>query len=159
MIVFSGAVSDEIQAKTMNRRNRSAFKICAVGMGSVIIVGGVAYFLLDGDMKEWLILSGLAIIVILLQLWNPRKKLPFRWIYDITIDTEKIIVECPIWPKPLQKPIKKIKKVLDVGDCYYIIYADINNSIICQKDLLKEGTIQEFEELFSGKIVKEQTKK
>ena len=98
-------------------------------------------------------MSGVLIGVTLLQLWNPRKKLPFRWEYHITIDEEKIVQESPLWPKPVEKPIKKIKKVLDYEDCYYVIYGDMNNCIVCQKDLLTEGTIEEFEALFQGKII------
>ena len=91
-------------------------------------------------------------MVMMLQLWTPRKKLPFRWEYHITIDEEKIVVETPLWSKPLQKPIKKIKKVLDYEDVYYIIYGDMSNSIVCQKDLLEQGSIEEFKELFKDKI-------
>lgn len=104
------------------------------------------------SIKEWCLLSGILIALTLLQLWNPRKKLPFRWEYHITIDEEKIIQESPLWRKPVEKSIKKIKKVLDYGDVYYIIYGDMNNSIVCQKDLLVQGSIEEFKVLFKDKI-------
>ena len=157
MIVFSGVVSDEIQAKTMKMRHQSFFRLYAISSGVIIIINGILWFLFWREsIQEWIILSGaLLAVVILLGLWNPRKKLPFRWEYNITIDSENIVVESPIWPKPLQKPMKKIKKVLDAGDCYYIIYADINNCIVCQKNLIKEGTIEEFETLFPEKIVRQ----
>lgn len=156
MVVFSGIVSDEIQAKTMKRRTQYVFRLCAISSIAIIIVGGVLWFILDGEMVEWILLSALLIGAVLLLLWNPRKKLPFRWEYHITIDEEKIVQESPLWPKPVEKPIKKIKKVLDYGDCYYVIYGDMNNSIVCQKDLLTEGTIEEFESLFQGKIIRKE---
>ena len=157
MIVFSGVVSDEIQAKTMKMRHQSFFRLYAISSGVIIIINGILWFLFWREsIQEWMILSGaLLAVVILLGLWNPRKKLPFRWEYNITIDSENIVVESPIWPKPLQKPMKKIKKVLDAGDCYYIIYGDISNCIVCQKNLIQEGTIEEFETLFQGKIVRQ----
>lgn len=157
MIVFSGVVSDEIQAKTMKIRHQSFFRLYAIGSGVIIIINGILWFLFWREsIREWIILSGaLLAVVILLGVWNPRKKLPFRWEYNITIDSENIVVESPIWPNPLQKPMKKIKKVLDAGDCYYIIYADINNCIVCQKNLIQEGTIEEFEALFPEKIVRQ----
>lgn len=159
MIVFSGVVSDEVQNQTMKRRNQYFFKLASISSAVIIIISGIFFLAFwDEGVKEWLIWSGVLIGVNLLLLWNPRKKLPFRWEYHITIDDEKIVVETPLWPKPLEKPIKKIKKVLDEGDCYYIIYGDINNSIVCQKDLLKEGTIEEFEALFQGKIVRKKIK-
>lgn len=155
MIVFSGVVSDEIQSKTFKKRQQYVFRVCAIGSVALIIVGGALWFLLNGELKRWLLASGVLIgVIILTTLWNPRKKLPFRWEYHITIDEEKIVQESPLWPKPLQKPIKKIKKVLDDKDCYYVIYGDMNNSIVCQKDLLTEGSIEEFEALFQGKIIR-----
>ena len=157
MIVFSGVVSDEIQAKTMKMRHQSFFRLYAISSGVIIIINGILWFLFWREsIREWIILSGaLLAVVILLGVWNPRKKLPFRWEYNITIDSENIVVESPIWPNPLQKPMKKIKKVLDVGDCYYIIYGDISNCIVCQKNLIQEGTIEEFEALFQEKIVRQ----
>lgn len=155
MIVFSGVVSDEIQSKTFKKRQQYVFRVCAIGSVALIIVGGALWFLLNGELKRWLLASGVLIgVIILTTLWNPRKKLPFRWEYHITIDEEKIVQESPLWHKPLQKPIKKIKKVLDDKDCYYVIYGDMNNSIVCQKDLLTEGSIEEFEALFQGKIIR-----
>ena len=156
MIVFSGVVSDEIQAKTMKMRHQSFFRLYAISSGVIIIINGILWFLFWREsIQEWIILSGALLAVVLLGLWNPRKKLPFRWEYNITIDSENIVVESPIWPKPLQKPMKKIKKVLDAGDYYYIIYGDISNCIVCQKNLIQEGTIEEFEALFQEKMVRQ----
>lgn len=157
MIVFSGVVSDEIQSKTFKRRQQYVFRVCAIGSVALIIISGIFWFIFwIESIKEWCVLSGILIVVMLLQLWNPRKKLPFRWEYHITIDEEKIVQESPLWPKPVEKPIKKIKKVLDYEDCYYVIYGDMNNSIVCQKDLLTEGSIEEFETLFQGKIIRKE---
>lgn len=155
MIVFSGVVSDEIQAKTMKRRNTYSFCLSCTVVSAVIVLDGILFIVFVGDMIGWLILSATLIVAVLLQLFFARMELPFRWEYNITIDSENIVVESPIWPKPLQKPMKKIKKVLDVGDCYYIIYGDISNCIVCQKNLIQEGTIEEFETLFQGKIVRQ----
>lgn len=155
MIVFSGVVSDQIQRKTMKRRNKFSFCLSCIVVSAVIVLDGILFFVFVGDMIEWLILSAALIVAVLLQLFFVRVELPFRWEYNIKIDSENIVVESPIWPKPLQKPLKKIKKVLDVGDCYYIIYGDISNCIVCQKNLIQEGTIEEFETLFQGKIVRQ----
>lgn len=157
MVVFSGIVSEEIQTKTVNKRQQYVFRVCAIGSVALIIISGIFWFIFwIESIKEWCVLSGILIVVMLLQLWNPRKKLPFRWEYHITIDEEKIVQESPLWPKPVEKPIKKIKKVLDYEDCYYVIYGDMNNSIVCQKDLLTEGSIEEFETLFQGKIIRKE---
>ena len=47
----------------------------------------------------------------------------------------------------------------DFGEYYVLIFRDSGNfsQIICQKDLLTNGTIEQFEELFDGKIVRKQS--
>lgn len=46
-----------------------------------------------------------------------------------------------------------INKVIDYGDCYKLV-RDLKTGCIIQKDLIVEGTIEEFEELFQDKIVR-----
>ena len=52
-----------------------------------------------------------------------------------------------------------IKGVHDFGEYYVLIFRDSGNfsQIICEKDLLTHGTIEQFEELFDGKIVRKQS--
>ncbi len=50
--------------------------------------------------------------------------------------------------------IINVKKVVDYGDSYGIIFQHQIISVFCQKDLITEGSIEEFEALFDGKIVK-----
>lgn len=54
------------------------------------------------------------------------------------------------------KEILNISKVVDYGDCYKIFFKfpHKNQSFICQKDLIVEGSIKDFEKLFAGKIKK-----
>ena len=54
-----------------------------------------------------------------------------------------------------------IKKVKDFGDYYAMTLPGmcviISGYFICEKDLLTNGTIEQFEELFDGKIVRMQS--
>lgn len=50
--------------------------------------------------------------------------------------------------------IINVKKVVDYGDSYGIIFQHQIISAFCQKDLITEGSIEAFETLFVGKIVK-----
>ena len=54
------------------------------------------------------------------------------------------------------RKIEQIKIVKEYSDHYYIICKGLNipPHFICQKDLLTQGTIEEFESLFAGKIKK-----
>lgn len=54
------------------------------------------------------------------------------------------------------KYLSDVKKVVDMGDWYkiYFYFPHKSNIFICQKDLITQGTIEEFELLFQGKINK-----
>ncbi len=47
-----------------------------------------------------------------------------------------------------------VKKIIDYGEWYFLKmqYPHGNGTFICQKDLIKEGTIDDFEKIFEGKI-------
>ena len=51
--------------------------------------------------------------------------------------------------------LNSVKEILDYGEWYYFIfnYEDRDPYFVCQKDLLTQGTLEEFEALFEGKIV------
>ena len=52
------------------------------------------------------------------------------------------------------RKIGEVKVVRDYGEFYAVIFYGLNIHLhfICQKDLLTQGSINEFEELFAGKI-------
>ena len=53
-----------------------------------------------------------------------------------------------------------VKRVVDCGKWYHIIFyfPNKNSYFIGQKDLIVNGTIQEFEEMFTGKIIRKTQK-
>ena len=55
-----------------------------------------------------------------------------------------------------QKCIDDVKRVYEYADFYELCFPFGNISIrfICQKSLLTQGTLEEFESLFKGKITK-----
>ena len=54
------------------------------------------------------------------------------------------------------KKMYDVKEVEDLGDSYRILFDFPGRSpmFLCQKDLITEGTIEDFEELFADKIVR-----
>ena len=58
------------------------------------------------------------------------------------------------------RDISDVKVVVDWGEWYDIIFYFPYKSVgfICQKDLIVEGTIEEFEKLFEGKIIRKYKK-
>ncbi len=55
------------------------------------------------------------------------------------------------------KNISDVKKVYDKGDWYEFncFFPHRNINLLCQKDWIKQGTIEEFEKLFEDKLVRE----
>ena len=55
------------------------------------------------------------------------------------------------------KFVEDVKTVKDHGEFYELVFpfGKISHNFICQKELLAQGTIEEFEALFEGKIVRE----
>ncbi len=45
-----------------------------------------------------------------------------------------------------------VKEVRDYGEFYYFVFKVYSYRFVCQKDLLTQGSIEEFENLFAGKI-------
>jgi len=75
---------------------------------------------------------------------------------DIIIDKKNIIKD-GIGPNGYaERNIEEIKKIIDIESAYQIIFYFPNKNIyfICQKDLIVNGTIEEFEQLFADKIVR-----
>lgn len=48
--------------------------------------------------------------------------------------------------------IDSIKKVYRTKFCYYLVYNNLSNAIICERCLLKRGTFDRLEYTFEGKI-------
>ena len=55
-----------------------------------------------------------------------------------------------------KRSVELVKKVYDYGEFYFIsfYFGKISCNFICQKSLLTQGTIEDFEKLFDGKIVR-----
>lgn len=58
------------------------------------------------------------------------------------------------------RSLELVKKVYDYGDFYFIsfYFGKISGNFICQKSLLTQGTIEDFEKLFDGKIERKNEK-
>ena len=58
-----------------------------------------------------------------------------------------------------KRSVELVKKVYDYGKFYFIsFYGKISCYFICQKSLLTQGTIEDFEKLFDGKIERKNEK-
>ncbi len=72
----------------------------------------------------------------------------------VHIDTEgSILYKCGKFAGSVT--VNSVKKVIDYGDFYYIQlpFLNLTNEVVCQKSLLTQGSMEEFEELFKDKLI------
>ena len=166
MIRFCGKIKNQIQVKILDLYSKQA-TIMFVVLGVILETLGisVAIGFNEKNMLLEFFIFGLIIIVfiVIFILTNRKTKIKIEWDFDIIIENEMITINCrhQINGVIATKPIKKIKKVVDFGEYYYLYVCrwDASNGIICQKDLLIEGSLEEFEKLFEGKIQRKEITK
>ena len=159
MVEFSGKIENAVQAKVISKRS-----LFAGIVGIIIAIAGLIISLViwlierSLDKESMIILIGSILMVIIygiICIPTSKKRLKFEWDYYIKFENEIITVVFNHQNGAVQScKMSKIKKVIDYGEFYYLyLYRiDPSKSIVCQKDLLINGTIEEFEKLFEGKI-------
>ena len=96
------------------------------------------------------------IIPLLTMLIKDKKNRESLAICKVFTDNE-YIVSISAKGEEVYKLISDTKCVNDYGEFYELVFplrAGISDSFICQKSLLTKGTLEEFEALFEGKIVR-----
>lgn len=132
----------------------SGISICVLGVLILLV-----WSLVDGgvfeETKGAMIAGGVSCVLGIFVIFIPTRIIDTSRgrATTIEIDNTRIRCERPYHGLPfVEISINEVKKVIDYGECYFIIYTDVAQAIVCQKDLIKEGTLEEFEALFEGKI-------
>lgn len=162
MIEFNGPITDENQLNRMKKVNKKEIQIFIFGLIFIWIVAiaiGLPLKILQDLWGELILCSVILLGITFLSAKTPKKVvLRFRLSPHIVITEEDLSLE--LWSNGEKvwrtRKLSKVKKVLDCGEVYYIIFkfGDITNSWICQKDNIISGSIEEFESLFQSKIIK-----
>lgn len=156
MIEFYGDLSDKnkrILLKFNMLTNMVAgLSTCIIFTAITIIIAAVSNYWIIA----WLIL--LYIAVTILAIFSPflqrEKTLQLIIPEKISINNETIYYF--INNRLITKPISYVKKVIDYGDHYLIKFSFPKlDGYLCQKNLLKSGSLTEFEDLFSDRLVKQ----
>lgn len=161
MIEFFGKIDNDIQAKTITKRSQF-LGVLGISLAIILLLICLIIWLIekkfDSELKEILILSGVSVLICgIICIPTSRKRLRFEWNYNIKFE-ESTITQVYNHQNGVTESYKisKVKKVVDYGRYYYVyLYRlDPSKGIVCQKDLLINGTIEEFEKLFEGKIIR-----
>lgn len=157
VIEFYGTISEQCQ-KDVSKRSR---RLTAIEYTIVTVLFGIVPTVVCGVLKDeeyFFKFFGLtilcAIMTVVFWLIAFIRKPPKGVSMDILVRIEDSYITRSDYAGIQKKPLNKVKKVIDSGDWYYVVFkwGNISNAFVCQKDLLREGTIEQFESLFEGKI-------
>lgn len=161
MVEFSGKIENGVQSKIITKRGQFlgiiGFTVAFIGLLCCLIVWLVEKSF-DSESIMILVLSIACVLIYgIICIPTSRKGLRFDWDYYITFEKEIVTIVSNHQNGVIQSyKISKIKKVIDYGKFYYLFLyrLDPSKGIVCQKDLLINGTIEEFEKIFEGKILR-----
>lgn len=150
MIKFQGELSPACQDYILKREALTGFI-----SGSIVFCIGVAITVVLAVKADW----AYALFILLLAVLpfaagkKPAKK-AFGRIMPQSVIIADDMLESEGKEFHCTRTLSQVKKVIDRGDWYHICfyYPYRNPRFICQKDLIKEGTIEEFEAMFADKM-------
>lgn len=150
MIVFRGELS--VDCKKNIYHNLIVINLITMSLVSVLLAIPVTFAVVYDDIV-WAI-AYILIPVLFLGVPISAKNQKLAHPTEITIGKETISIVGESFTQ--EREIAQIKRIVDHGSFYKIIFNFPNRSVhcLCQKDLLVEGTIEEFEDRFATYIVK-----
>ena len=147
MIEFKGTLSNSCIKRMQREENRK--KIGVFGLYGIVISAPFVLLAIYTDII-FLVALPVTMLIAILAIVTPT---PAKFFPDeICIDGENLYSAGEGYIH--SRSLYQVKKVIDFGDWYQIIFFFPHKSqvFICQKDLLVQGSIEEFEKIFDGLI-------
>lgn len=150
MIEFCGEPTNKCKEYRLKVEAKIGFISALVPAILVCIPVIIAIFLWD-----WLFSLAIPVLVLFVMLASRR---PSKKVYSLILPSKVYIQENTINSESEKfyekRLISDVRKIVDMGEWYQTVFNFPHKSahFICQKNLITTGTIEEFEELFKGKI-------
>ena len=158
MIVFSGNIQSQCQAY-IKQGEKSLIRTCCIVVSIVILAFTVIMFFAIGSAYPlaWLFLIAGLIFVVLFNFFACFKlqNKPNQGNNFYTVEIAKDVLTAYMGQGSITREFQDVKNVVDKGDFYIINFYFPHTQMICQKDLIIQGTLEEFEELFKDYLVKQ----
>jgi hypothetical protein len=150
MIEFKGNISDKCKKYIWNRETKIVSLSCIIL--SLIFSGAVIVVAIKVNLIVLLFLLlaiGFAVLGSI-----PQKGIDERIPQSVSIENNEILFVSETNSK--SHSVSDVKKVIDMGEWYVIdlYFPNKNLYCVCQKDLLTEGSAEEFETLFARRLVR-----
>ena len=152
MIVFEGKIYGECKKKLLKKETKIQFFVSLIT--SIIFSFFITLATVFADTLFALFFIPILMLLVFSAL-PPSKKAQKTFVpIKIFIDLEEqtIVHQCEKTER--FHMLNSVERVLDYGEFYELIFQfeDRDPYFVCQKSLLTEGTLEEFEALFEGKI-------
>lgn len=153
MIVFEGKLSE--QSKKAINKNLTLLKFVSMIITSVIVAIPITFLVIKDDLIWAVAYAFIPVLLIGGSLPVPKKNeylfCPTRILIDSSSNELYVILN----NNKITRHFDDIVRVNDFGEHYKIKFKFPHKSIyfLCQKDLIVQGTLEEFETLFQDKLV------
>ena len=151
MIAFEGQISGKCKDGVLRRSAKISF--IAGLITSILFAIPTVVLALKID---WIILLFFLVLIpfpFLAAIPPKEKYYPMIFPSKVTIDTQTGEMTTQSSQFYAESSITDVVKVLDKGEWYLIYVKSKDGRFICQKDLLTNGTLDEFEKFFKDKII------
>ena len=157
MIEFYGTISDYTKRRADKLRKRY-FSNWIFALAAVAAVVAIIVFFTgeeEGALYTGICAVVLALVGSFLRFGPMRKSVgDAKWLVRVQIEGDTVV-----WMQYLpdrtirkEKRVDAIKKVYRTKFCYFLVYNNLSNAILCERNLLKRGTFDRLEYTFEGKI-------
>lgn len=159
MIVFEGMISKECLRYIQKKEGIVGLKGCILAIFAFIIPLFLILYKFFHVPLYWIAFAGIPIVLIVTfaAYFSAFGKSTQKLIVPIQV---KIYEDGTMVSKGqefnLSQTVDDVTVVLDMGDWYHISFNGRMNlaRFVCEKKLLVHGTVEEFEKIFEGKIVR-----
>ena len=148
MIIFKGEISQE--CKNFIKRRQRFFALIKFVILFLALSLPVIFFALIINYWIFISLSFIFVIAVIdLKLDKSFKAIPNK------IEIDESFIQASSKNYTVSMEINDIIEVIDMGTWYdFKFNLKVNNLFVCQKDLITQGSIEEFEQLFKDKIIR-----
>ena len=152
MIKFKGDMSEKCKKQMLSRNQKSIVLVFSI----ISLIISIPFIILSIT-SHWIYIvciPGLVLGVMLISRSPSEKDQNLIIPSEVMIKGEKIISKSDKFEHV--RLISDVKQVIDEKEWYRLVfyYSSRNQYFICEKKLLVEGTIEEFEALFKNKLIR-----
>ena len=151
MIVFEGQISGKCKEGVLRRGAKHSF----IGGLITAILFAIPTVVLAFKIDLIILLFFIVLVPFPFLAAIPPKEKHYPMVFPskITIDIQTGEMTTQSSQFYAESSIAEVVKILDMGEWYHIYVKSKDGRFICQKDLLTNGTLEEFEEFFKDKII------